>query len=136
MRLRRHTAQGQYRRNCVFGDCRRCADLLDTTEICRCRCAAAGFGRTRAVSGRSLCIVGADAVERSDTNDDRGVGGLPHGSLAHYFQQGSDTCDPTLLKGDGFEQKRHSPTVLAEMSAVLSSAAQASVSAAFVAHLN
>ena len=34
--------------------CRRCENLLETTLLCRCRCAIAGFDWTHAVSVRSL----------------------------------------------------------------------------------
>ena len=33
----------------------------------------------------------------------------------YYLQKGSDTCGLILLKDYGFEKKRRSPTVLAEM---------------------
>ena len=115
------TAQRQCRRNCFSCGCRRCADL-DTTEVCRRRCAPVDFQWTHAVSARSLVHVGAVAVQwrlvkRSDTKADcvelaafhiRRAFRRRTRTLAelHYFQHGSGTCDPIHLKGDVVEKKR------------------------------
>ena len=92
----------------------------------------ASAGPAPILPGR-LCTVTPVAVswrlvQRSDTKDDRVELVAFHMDRAcrrrtrtlaeiRYFQHVGDTCDPILVRGDGYEKKRRSPTILADMSA-------------------